>query len=118
MDSVSDDDEDIIEEEDDEPMNGDRHLSSQEAGGSDTSMKKHFTAKRKPAATTEGDHPNETIIEKAGHVTDGISKAFSGAVDVTNQGINKVVGATTDLMVTAASNAPVLKGLVKPHVHR
>lgn len=38
-------------------------------------------------------------------------------MDVTNQGINKVVDATTGLMVTAATNTPVLKNIVKIKVH-
>lgn len=56
--------------------------------------------------------------QRAGHVTDNITRALGDAVDVTNQGINKVVGATTDLVVNAASIAPGLKRILLPHVHR
>ncbi len=48
---------------------------------------------------------------------ENLAKALTDAVDVTNQGINKVVGATTGFVVTAASNTPGLKNIVKPHVH-
>ncbi len=105
---MSDDEEDIIEDEEDEE------------GGAASAMhdlqRKTISSGRRRQLSKE-DAP-ETILDKAGHVTEGITKAFTGAVDVTNQGINKVVGATTGLMVSAASNAPVLNKIVKPHVHR
>lgn len=107
LESVSDDEEDIIEEDDDDTENNDLEA--------DPNKKSIFAGRRKAPKENE---VHETIIDRAGQVTEGITKVFTGAVDVTNQGINKVVGATTDLVVTAASKAPVLKNIVKPHVHR
>ena len=63
------------------------------------------------------------IIELQGAVVvgDGIKRVFQGAADVAHAVVDStgaVVGATTGLMVTAASKTPVLKNVVKVYVHR
>ncbi len=53
-----------------------------------------------------------------GQVGDGVKRLVTGAVDVTNAGINTVYNLSSGVVVTAAKNTPGLKRIVKPNVHR
>jgi predicted lipase len=54
------------------------------------------------------------LLQRVDHVRGNITKAFSGAVNATGQGIKGAVDATTGLI---ANNTPGLKNIVGTYVH-
>lgn len=100
---MSDDDEDI-----------DENLDIESGNVTNDIIKRH-SLNIASDSNSELHRENSTnIIEKAG---EGLTRAITGAIDVADKGINRVVGATTDLVVTAATHTPVLKNIISPQVH-
>lgn len=91
---------------------GDLEEAARKSLGMDPNIRASFANETRP-----GINMRDTVFGTVGEVERGVMKAMTGAVDVTNQGINTVVGATTGAMVNAASVTPGLKSIVQPRIH-
>eukprot|EP01034_Spumella_vulgaris_P028050 gene28050-34847_t len=123
-DEFADDDLDSVDEED---LNEEDNYTQNDVE-SGFPFARHSTNSDVGANSNNNNHNNnqegggeggirETIMERSTALVEGVRNVFAGAVDVTNNTIDAVVGLSAGVAVGVASKTPGLKSIVKQHVH-